>query len=790
MVTCTRFQERSDRETVRFNNDWKFLISDDDHSATDMDDDDWRALDIPHDWSIEGEFSPEHPATTGGGALPGGTGWYRKHFTVPARDSGRNFFIHFDGIYWNSTVYLNGKLIGERPNGYVSFRYDMTPLLHFGERENILAVKVDNSEQPNSRWYSGSGIYRNVYLIKVPKVHIDSWGTFVTTPVFHNETATVNVAASIRNTHVDPVEADIFYKIISPSGKVVSRARKVAVIPASSTADLEASFEITKPRLWSVDKPELYRIQIAVRRPGGEKDLKETKFGIRTFRFDSEKGFFLNGKPLKILGVCNHHDLGCLGAAVNRRAIERQLELLKGMGVNAIRTAHNPPAPELLDLCDRMGFLVMDETFDMWAKRKSPFDYSRFWDEWHERDLRDHILRDRNHPSVFLWSIGNEILEQWDSSGIEMTRELYDIVRELDTTRQIVTGNNFPYPGNMLLEAGVMDVIGYNYKHEDFRKFPETFPGKFFIATETTSGLMTRGYYDMPSDSIRRWPYRWDRPFRDGNPDHTVSSYDNVSTPWGSTHEESWSAIKKHDFLSGMFIWTGFDYLGEPTPYGWPSRSSYFGIFDLAGFPKDVYYMYKSEWTDEPVLHIFPHWNWVDGQEIDVWAYTNCESVELFLNGRSMGVKQNNDTTLHLQWRLNYEPGEVLAVGVLPDGDTLVTRVRTAGEPVKLEVLADRDQILADGRDLVFLTVNVLDENGILVPHADNMVQFRVEGDAHIAATDNGNQVGHESFRSPSRKAFNGKCLAVVQAGNKPGEIRISAYSEGLQGREVTVKMR
>ncbi len=439
-----------------------------------------------------------------------------------------------------------------------------------------------------------------------------------------------------------------------------------------------------------------------------------TKFGIRTFAFDIAKGFSLNGKHMKILGVCDHHDLGCLGAAINTRALQRQLELLKAMGCNGIRTSHNPPAPELLDLCDEMGFIVMDEAFDMWMKEKTKFDYHLDFAEWHKRDLEDMVLRDRNHPSVFLWSIGNEINEQWDhndSSGSVIARDLAGIIRNLDTTRPIVSNCNDDKPGNPLIESGALDIIGFSYGHNDYALFPKTFPGKKLVGSETTSALETRGHYDMPSDSIRRWPVRWDIPFTSGNPDNTVSAYDNVSAPWGATHEEGWKLVKKNDFVSGMFIWTGFDYLGEPTPYPWPSRSSYFGIIDLAGFPKDVYYMYQSEWTNKPVLHLLPHWNWKKGQAIDVWAFTNCDEVELFVNGKSMGVRKKTGDDLHMMWRLAYEPGTLKAVG--KKGNTVMTEeVKTAGAPAKIVLQPDRTSISADGRDLSFVTVKVLDEKG------------------------------------------------------------------------------
>ena len=680
--TACKPSDKAYRITENFNEDWSFMLGDE-AGAADIayNDSGWRKLNLPHDWSIEGSFSEQHPATPGGGALPGGIGWYRKTFVLPGSDSVKNIFIDFDGVYRCSEVYINGHRLGMRPNGYISFRYDLTPYLNFGTEKNTIAVKVDNSKQPNSRWYSGSGIYRNVRLVKTSRYFVDLWGTYITTPKIDSVEAEVVVRSTIRNSSASEAALEINTSLYDADGKKVGSESTALSLQGNASGEIRQDFQVAQPRLWSVKDPYLYKAVTRVIKNGKTEDTYETPFGIRSFYFDSLKGFFLNGQHVKINGVCNHHDLGCLGAAVNARAIERQLEILKGMGCNGIRTSHNPPAPELLDLCDKMGFIVMDEAFDMWEKQKTPFDYALYWKEWHVKDLRDQILRDRNHPSVFIWSIGNEILEQWDTSGLRVTPPLAEIVRELDTTRPVSAAMNPPGPFNSVTNSGVLDLIGYNYHQGEFEKFRENYPGKKFIGTETVSALMTRGHYDMPSDSIRRWPIRWDIPFTTGNPDNTCSSYDNVSAPWGSTHEESWSIIKKHDYLSGQYIWTGFDYLGEPTPYSWPSRSSYFGIIDLAGFPKDVYYLYQSEWTDNPVLHVFPHWNWKDNQLIDVWVYTNCGEVELFLNDSSLGTKKKGPEDLHLMWRLNFKPGTLRAVG-RTNGQTVLEAVtKTAGEP-------------------------------------------------------------------------------------------------------------
>ncbi|MGH7237279.1 MAG: glycoside hydrolase family 2 TIM barrel-domain containing protein, partial [Candidatus Saccharimonadales bacterium] len=622
-----------------------------------------------------------------GGALPGGIGWYRKTFTVPASSKNKLVYIDFDGVYQKSTVWINGHELGFRPNGYISFRYGLTPYLNFGGK-NTIAVKVDNSVQPNSRWYSGSGIYRNVWLVTTNKTAVSHWGTYVTTPEVSNQSAKVDLKVSIKN-NSGGLPLAVRTTIYDVSGKVVARSGEM--IPKKDLNDtiVNAGLEFTvkKPALWSVDRPYLYKMVTRIMVDNKMADEYTTPLGIRYFHFDPDKGFSLNGKYMKILGVCDHHDLGSLGAAVNTRALERQLQILKAMGCNAIRTSHNPPAPELLNLCDKMGFLVMDEAFDCWEWGKVKYDYHLYFKQWHKRDLEDQILRDRNHPSVIIWSIGNEIPQQRDTSALRIAPELARIVHSLDITRPITTANDNPGKGNKIIESGAIDLIGYNYHEYDYPTFHDRYPGKKFIATETTSGLEMRGFYQMPSDSIRIWPTRWDKPFT-GNPGNTVSAYDNTRPPWGSTHEATWKVMKKYPFLSGMFIWTGFDYLGEPTPYSWPSRSSYFGIVDLAGFPKDVYYMYQSEWTNKPVLHIFPYWNWTPGQLIDIWAYyNNADEVELYLNGKSLGIKKKTGDDLHVMWRVKYEPGTLKAVS-RKDGKVVLTReIHTAGAPAKIELI-------------------------------------------------------------------------------------------------------
>jgi beta-galactosidase len=790
-VTQRTPPDSSPRQRISFNKDWKFsLAADSSARLASFDDSSWRSLVLPHDWSIEGKFEEKNPSGVGGGALPGGTGWYRKKFRISDAEKGNRFYVEFDGVYCNSEVWINEHYLGKRPNGYISFHYDITPHLQYGT-DNLIVVKADNSQQPNSRWYSGSGIYRNVWLTKTNPVHVDLWGTYVTIPNLTESRGEVSVQTKIVNTPGTPETVTIETTILDPSGNSVASVQHEVNLGKEGTQTLSQNISIENPALWSLEKPVLYTVRSAVRSKSKLLDVYETKTGLRSFRFDSLNGFFLNGKPVKILGVCNHHDLGALGAAINTRAIERQLEIMRGMGVNAIRTSHNPPAPELLDLCDKMGFIVMDEIFDMWKKGKSTHDYSNHWDEWHVKDLEDFVIRDRNHPSVIIWSIGNEIGEQWDSTGTRIANELAGIVRRLDSTRPITTGNNEVQPHNNIIKSGSLDLIGYNYNHRDYADFPKRYPGKKFIATETTSALATRGHYDMPSDSIRRWPISWDKIFTQGNPDNTVSAYDNVSAPWGSTHEETWKIMKKHPHLAGMFIWTGFDYLGEPTPYVWPSRSSYFGVVDLAGFPKDSYYLYQSEWTDKPMLHIFPHWNWQPGQTVDVWAYyNNADEAELFLNGISKGIRKKQNDDLHVMWRLAYEPGTVRVVTRKNGREVLTKENKTAGAPVKVVLNVDRNEISADENDLSFITVSIVDKEGNIVPSADNLVSFQLDGSAKIAAVDNGDPTSHDSFQASSRKAFHGLALLVVKALSTPGTVVVRASSPGLQSAEAKISLK
>lgn len=813
------------RERMDFNDDWRFHLGDvPAASAPDFDDSGWRGLELPHDWAIEGDFDINNPSGTGGGALPGGVGWYRKTFVPSSSDSDKLFRLDFDGVYMNAEVFVNGKNLGVRPYGYISFGYDITPYLEWDE-ENVVAVRVDNAEQPNSRWYSGCGIYRNVWLTKTGKVRIAHDGTYVKADVKAlldglKGDASVTVDVKLSNASDKDVHVEVRNAVVNASGRIMTDAKSELAVPAASENVInQQTLELKGAELWDVDRPYLYVLRTEVYADSELIDEYETVFGVREYEFDAEKGFILNGRKVLINGVCQHHDLGCLGSAVNKNALRRQLEILRGMGCNGIRTSHNPPAPELLDLCDEMGFIVQNEAFDMWRGRKTRYDYSQFFDEWHERDLTDFVVRDRNHPSVFMWSIGNEVLEQSGARADDMTlaeanlalnfahnaamnddpeeklsvsswltRHLAGIVRNLDD-RPITAGCNMSHPANHLFKSGALDIIGFNYHNRAVLTVPKFFPGKPFIITESNSSLMTRGYYRMPSDSMFVWPKRWDIPFHDDS--YACSSYENCHVPWGNTHEQTLKVIRDNDFVSGQYIWTGFDYIGEPTPYGWPARSSYFGIVDLAGFPKDVYYLYKSEWTDEPVLHLFPHWNWEEGQEIDLWCYyNNADEVELFVNGVSHGVRTKTLDCLHTVWRVTYEPGTVEVVA-RKDGKEVGRSARhTAGEPAEIRLAMKKYGEGAADDALAFIEVEIVDTKGNLCPNAENLVNFELVGDnAFIAGVDNGSPVSLERFKDNKRKAFYGKCLVVLQA-DKPGKTVLKATSPGLESAEMTFRTR
>ncbi len=793
------------RIRAAFDRDWRFAPGDfDGAQAAAYEDGDWRVVHAPHDWSVEGAFDEHAPSGGDGGYLPGGVGWYRKTFRADEARRDRRVTIQFDGVYRNSDVWVNGVHLGRYPFGYGSFEYELTPHLVFGGT-NVVAVRVDNGAQPNSRWYSGSGITRRVWLQTTDRLHIDRFGVFVRTPDVSPEAATIAVATRIVNDGARP-EAAIALRTeaLDAQGAVVAAAETTLTpIEAGAAADVEQRLRLEGPALWSVDDPRLYTLRSTVLRNGEAIDGEDTTFGIRSATFDADRGFLLNGRQVKINGVCLHHDGGCVGAAVPERVWERRLRLLKEMGCNGIRMSHNPPDPELLDLCDRMGFLVMDEAFDEWtiAKwkngRADVHGYAEDFEAWAERDLTTMLRRDRNHPSIVLWSVGNEIPEQRETNGHEIARWLIDICRREDPTRLVTAAcDNIeaePTPATKeFLES--LDVVGYNYVGR-WRTRTETFygedrhryPHRRVIGTENPGIVSVRGDYSL-EPSPEAW---WSGPY----PTAMIGV------------EQLWKYTRMHDFVAGDFMWTGIDYIGETR---WPNKNASFGVLDTCGFPKDSYYFYKSQWTGRPVAHLFPHWNWAgqEGRVIPVICYTNCDSAELFVNGRSFGVKSyefprqgmtkawahfekpyRHVTTadLHLSWDVPYEPGTLRLVGYKDGAVAVETTVETTGAPAAIRTETDVATLTADGRDVCHATVRVVDEAGRIVPTAGVPLVFHVEGAGALIGTDNGRPDSHESYKSPRRRTFNGLALAVVQSTPEPGEIRIVVEAEGLGSASVNV---
>ena len=816
----------SPRQTLKFNDDWKFKLGDTtEASHTDFKDADWRSVRVPHDYSIEGPpgadpstmegpFDRKSPAGAGGGYLNAPIAWYRKTFTVPASAKGQRVGIVFDGVYMNSDIYLNGKLLGNHPYGYTPIYYDLTDDLKF-DGPNVLAVRC-NVQQPCQRWYSGAGIYRNVWLVITNPVHVVPWGTYLTTEKMGNNEFEVTVRTTVRNDSDKEAKCRTIttftlvggwhpptppgvpdYGRVPPSrvgsdfGLRPEAKSDEKSIPAGGEATITATCKVPDVYLWSVESPILYQATTNLSNADKPIDSVTDPLGFRTFEFTKDDGFHLNGKRVPMYGVCDHHDLGALGSAVNHRALERQLELLKQMGCNAIRTSHNPPTPELLELADEMGFVVMDESFDEWKQTnrggqfvgKTRFGYGRFFDDWSERDLVSMIHRDRNHPSIVFWSIGNEIGEQGSPNGGAMAKRLSDIAHREDPTRPTVSACNSPAAALRTGFADALDVMGINY---NIVPFYDSIKGRNLVGSETASAFSTRGEYGLKFDD--KGEVTASKEF-----DHQCTSYDLDNPRWGHTAQTSLMALKSHPSIAGEFVWTGFDYIGEPTPYTWPSRSSYFGIIDLAGFPKDRFYMYQSQWTDKPMVHLLPHWNWEQfaGKEIPVQAFTNADSVELFLNGKSLGTREGSDMKeLHYEWKVPFEPGTLKAVAKKGGKVVATDEVVTAGAPAKIELVADRSAIHADGDDLSFVTARVVDKDGHVCPNADNKIAFEISGPADVIATDNGDPTNLESFQSPKHKAFHGLALAIVRAQSKSGSAKLTATADGLTSNSIPIELK
>lgn len=797
----------SPRKIQLLDENWRFIQKDiKDAQLTAFNDSDWETVTIPHDWAISKSFDMNidwqvvqvkadeeaKPQLRTGrtGALPAfGIGWYRKSIFVQATDKGKIISIEFDGVMSNAQIYLNGQYIGEWPYGYSSFSFDITKFIEFGKK-NLLAVRLDNKEQ-TSRWYTGAGIYRNVRLVITEPIHVAHWGTYVTTSGIDETSGVVNVRTRIENKTNKPEKVELVTEIMNSLGVIVATA--------SSTKDVSGDTEFTEniavshPLLWDIETPNMYKAMSKVYINKKLKDIYETPFGFRTIRFDRDKGFFLNGKNTKIEGVCNHHDLGPIGAAANCRAIERQLEMLKEMGCNAIRTSHNPPSPELLELCDKMGFMVMDESFDEWKLGKNKNGYHTLFDKWAEKDLVALIHRDRNHPSVIMWSIGNEVLElnSMDTNGREIAKFLTGICHREDPTRPTISAFN---NARGAINNGIgdeVDLFGINYPKigdTSYSNYHVEKPNYCLVGSETESTVSTRGIYKFPVKEIK-WPWY---------NDYHVSSYDMEGPSWFSTPDYEFAMQEDCEAVAGEFVWTGFDYLGEPTPYneGTPAKSSFFGIIDLAGLKKDRFYLYQSQWSDKPMLHLLPHWNWSDrmNDTIPVMCYTNFPKAELFVNGKSMGLKTKDENGTFTRYRLIwdnviYQPGEIKVIAMDNNNHPVATEIiRTAGEPFQVRLTPDRSVIRADGKDLCYITVEILDKQGNLCPRSNILQFFEVEGAGKLKAVCNGDPTDQTSFSSNYMKTFNGKMVIVVQSLKETGSISVKSYGSKLKEGNVTIK--
>ena len=706
--------------------------------------------------------------------LNGGIGWYRKTFTLPASAAGQKIFVQFDGVYMDSTVYLNGTQVGARPYGFSSFECDLTASAKPGA-SNVLAVRVNNT-QPSSRWYSGSGIYRHTWLKTVNPVRVAYTGTAVTTPTVSSSSATVNIAVTVQNDGSSDQSVTLASTVGDGNGTGVGAATSPATtVSAGKTATVTQTVMVSNPKLWSVSSPNMYSVITTVSVGGTVVDTYTTPFGIRTFAFSATSGFTLNGAAVKLNGTCNHHDMGALGAAVNNRGIEKHLQMLKSMGVNALRTSHNPPAPEMLDMADRMGFLVMDEAFDCWDQAKNQYDYARFFSKWSTIDIGDMVARDRNHPGIIIWSIGNEIQ---DNNNTTIAASLIAAVKAKDSTRAIGQANASAAPGAAV--AAMEDVVGLNYAPYMYDSLHSSNPTWKLFASESSSAVRSRGVYKTPVTTN----------ILSGS-DNQCSSYDNSVVSWGTSAEGSWSSVNTRAYIAGEFIWTGWDYIGEPTPYPWPAKSSYFGAIDTAGFPKDIFYFYQSKWgaAGPTMVHIVPmDWtSWTAGQSVTVWAYTNADSVELFLNGTSLGSKTMNSTTAHLAWTVPFATGTLQAKAT--KGGTVVATdtVKTAGAAAKLALSPDRATIKADGRDLSYVEVDIVDAQGVVAPKANNTIAVSVTGPGTLVGLDAGDATNHDSYKGTSHAAFSGKLMAIVQSTATPGTITVTASSGSLTSSSAIV---
>ncbi|MEU0250122.1 glycoside hydrolase family 2 TIM barrel-domain containing protein [Streptomyces sp. NPDC006235] len=824
----------SGRRTVALRDGWRFAlvnpggITDPTGAYADAhlpghDDSGWREVAVPHDWSIEQTPTTEHGTTSGTGFLPGGLGWYRLAFTLPPALAGKRISVEFDGVYMDSSVYCNGKEAGRHPYGYTGFALDLTDLVHTdGTTENVLAVKVQN-RLPSSRWYSGSGIYREARLVITEPVHVARWGTRVTTPEISAERAVVRIDTSVVNASGAGADVEVVSRIVDPKGRTVARTSSTAAVTGERTETHELT--VRRPQLWDIAAPHRYTLHTELRVGGRTTDTYRTPFGLRTFRFDPNEGFFLNGTHHKLKGVDLHHDLGALGAAVSIDAIRRQMEIMRSMGVNALRTSHNPPAPEVIQVCEELGIVMLVEAFDCWRTGKNRYDYGRFFDEWCEKDATEMVLAARNSPAVLMWSIGNEVPDSTSTAGLAMADRIITAIRAADDTRPLVIGSDkyrrLPAKGSAAdLMLAKLDGLGLNYNTaKSVDQLHAAYPHLFLFESESSSETSTRGEYQEPEHLNTGENYT---PGRRG-----TSSYDNNLASWTMSGEYGHKKDRDRKWFAGQFLWSGIDYIGEPTPYDvFPVKASFFGAVDTAGFPKDMYYLFRSQWTEEPMVHLLPMtWNHAEGDTVEVWAYSNVDTVELFLNGKSLGLRrfdtkktvdgrtylETTETTgddktftdgpypgsytspngsagkLHLTWKVPYRPGELKAVA-RRDGKVVATDVlRTAGAPHAIRLTPDRTSLAADGRSLVFVTAEVVDRRGVVVPDAEHLLSFEVAGGS-LAGLDNGRQESAERYQASTRTAFHGKALAIVRSGTKSGTVRVTARADGLRTGTTTVR--
>ncbi|MFJ9009648.1 glycoside hydrolase family 2 TIM barrel-domain containing protein [Streptomyces canus] len=824
----------SGRRTVALRDGWRFALVDPggitdptgeytDAAAPGYDDSGWREIAVPHDWSIELAPTTEHGTTSGTGFFPGGLGWYRLAFTLPPAFAGKRISVEFDGVYMDSYVYCNGTEAGRHPYGYTSFALDVTDLLHTdGTTENVIAVKVQN-RLPSSRWYSGSGIYREARLVVTDPVHVERWGTHVTTPEITAERARVRVRTSVVDESGTAGPVEIRSRIKDPRGRTVARTATTITVGTKATETHELT--VPEPRLWDISEPHRYTLETELRRDGKLVDTYRTPFGLRTFRFDPDEGFHLNGTHHKIKGVDLHHDLGALGAAVSIDAIRRQMTIMKSMGVNAFRTSHNPPSPEMIQVCEELGIVMLVEAFDCWRTGKTRYDYGRFFDEWCERDATEMVLAARNSPAVLLWSIGNEIPDSTSTAGLAMADRIIAAIRAVDDTRPLIIGSDkyrrLPAKGSAAdLMLAKLDGLGLNYNTaKSVDQLHAAYPHLFLFESESSSETSTRGAYQEPehlNTGENHTPGR-----------RETSSYDNNLASWTMSGEYGHKKDRDRKWFAGQFLWSGIDYIGEPTPYDvFPVKASFFGAVDTAGFPKDMYHLFRSQWVDEPMVHLVPMtWNHAEGDTVEVWAYANVPTVELFLNGTSLGIRTfdtkkttdgrvyletteatGDDKTftdgpypgsytspngsagkLHLTWKVPYAPGELKAVA-RRNGKVVATDVlRTAGRPHAVRLTADRTSLAADGRSLVFVTADVVDSRGVVVPDAEHLISFAVTGGS-LAGLDNGREESAERYQATTRTAFHGKALAIVRSGTEPGVLKVTASAEGIRAGRAKVR--